>query len=156
VHNQAIGNFGVALIDSNYGFTGTYFFLPFHKSSATCHHVALVKWKIYPRVLPCNGASGVLHQIIYSIVYPHSLHFGSITSELISYSVDDDDLAPKESVDWLTNAYKNAKVKRVYLRASDIGVSRLGHFGFFNVQNKESLWRDLLNNAFKKNESSCL
>jgi predicted alpha/beta hydrolase len=64
--------------------------------------------------------------------------------------VEDDDLAPKESVDWLTNAYKNAKVKRVHLRASDIGVSKLGHFGFFHVQNSEALWENLLNYVIGK------
>lgn len=87
---------------------------------------------------------------LFDCVPPHSLHFNSITSELISYSMDDDDLAPKDSVDWLTNAYKNAKVKRLHLRSSDIGVSKLGHFGFFNIQNKEALWQDLLDNVFNR------
>jgi predicted alpha/beta hydrolase len=64
--------------------------------------------------------------------------------------VEDDNLAPKESVDWLTNAYKNVKVKRVHLRASDIGVYKLGHFGFFNIQNSETLWENLLNTVIDK------
>lgn len=80
---------------------------------------------------------------LFDSVQPQQLHFNSVTSEIVSYSVEGDDLAPRASVDWLTAAYKNARVRRIHLDSSLYG-TRLGHFGFFNSRLKETLWADLL------------
>ncbi len=85
---------------------------------------------------------------LFDCLPPQNLYFNSITSELISYSMEDDELAPKDSVDWLSKAYANANTKRLHLRLPELGVAKVGHFGFFSTQHKDTLWRNLVTNVF--------
>ena len=82
---------------------------------------------------------------LFDNVDPSKCHFKSVTSTVISFSVDDDDLAPKAAVDWLAAAFKNAKVQRRHLFPTELGVKRLGHFGFFSKTMQNQIWQPLAN-----------
>lgn len=67
-----------------------------------------------------------------------------ISSNLIGYSCTYDKFAPKEAVDWMVNKYKNAKKTRKHLNPNNYNVKKIGHFGFFRSQFKDSIWREFL------------
>ena len=69
-------------------------------------------------------------------------HYESYRAPILAYSFDDDSYAPKRAVDALLEGYTNAKVKRKHIVPEDIGVSSIGHFGFFREQFRDSLWRE--------------
>jgi predicted alpha/beta hydrolase len=50
---------------------------------------------------------------------------------LLAVGIADDTIAPPRAVDALVRVYANAAVERVHLRPADVGLSRIGHFGFF-------------------------
>lgn len=72
-------------------------------------------------------------------------YYDKIKCPLVSYSTDNDEFAPKEAVDWLTTKYKNCVRKRIHLKSEQIGVKHIGHFGFFKIKFKDSIWSILLN-----------
>jgi predicted alpha/beta hydrolase len=59
---------------------------------------------------------------------------------LLSVSVDDDDYAPRQAVDWLHARYVNADVERVHVTPRELGASSVGHFGFFRAALRDSAW----------------
>ncbi len=68
-----------------------------------------------------------------------------VTKNVISISIEDDNFAPKEAVDWLTDKYTNAKIERKHISLSDIGAKQIGHFGFFNPKSQDTLWQLVFN-----------
>lgn len=71
-------------------------------------------------------------------------YFDKITTYLTAFSIDDDDFAPKEAVDWMTRQYQNAHKKSVHLKPEDYQLQKIGHFGVFKERMKDSLWPVLL------------
>lgn len=71
--------------------------------------------------------------------------YNSIKCPIHSYSAQDDNYAPKITVDWLTNRYKNISITRTHLIPKKLGGSKIGHFGYFRSKNKSSIWRLFLN-----------
>ena len=67
--------------------------------------------------------------------------FDTIRAPLLSLSFPEDHFAPKATVDWLTNQYKNAKVQREHYIPSNDKLHRLKHFGFFREEFKDTLWK---------------
>lgn len=64
--------------------------------------------------------------------HPHAKQkYESIHCPIISFSAEDDDFAPRTTVDWLTGKYSKAAVQRKHLIPSELGVKNIGHFGFF-------------------------
>ena len=63
---------------------------------------------------------------------------------LISYSVENDTFAPKESVDWFTNRYTRCSKKRIHINPADLDVEYIGHSGFFKKSNSNIFWPMLL------------
>lgn len=59
-------------------------------------------------------------------------------------NLEDDHLAPKAAVDWLSAQYSSANPKRIHLVPSDFNTSKIGHFGIFNKRFKDSIWKLLL------------
>ena len=59
---------------------------------------------------------------------------------LLALSFPKDIYASKTAVDWLTNQFINAKVDRRHLNPEELGISNIGHFGFFRSKFKDSLW----------------
>ncbi|WP_299254240.1 alpha/beta hydrolase [uncultured Lacinutrix sp.] len=68
------------------------------------------------------------------------LHLDSITCSIKVLSFPNDAFAPKQTVDWLSKLFTNAKVERLHLEPKVLNVPDIGHFGFFRERFKTSLW----------------
>ncbi|MEM7132827.1 MAG: alpha/beta fold hydrolase [Chloroflexota bacterium] len=71
---------------------------------------------------------------------------------LLAYSFSDDDWGTKRSVDFMMNAYVNASLERRHVVPAEVGLKRIGHFGFFRPEAK-SLWQDVLEWVESSNHS---
>lgn len=69
--------------------------------------------------------------------------YNEITSAITSFSIDDDDYAPKNAVGWMVGLYSKAMTKNVHLTPADYDVPKIGHFGIFKKKFEESIWQDL-------------
>jgi predicted alpha/beta hydrolase len=67
--------------------------------------------------------------------------FERVRAPLLAISIDDDDFAPAQAVDWLHALYSNGAVERHHVLSRNVGVSSIGHFGFFRSAFQDSLWR---------------
>jgi len=72
-------------------------------------------------------------------------YYEKIKVNITAYSIDDDDFAPFEAVQWMTNQYQNAPKKTIHLKPVDFQVEKIGHFGLFKDRFEKSLWREILN-----------
>lgn len=70
--------------------------------------------------------------------------YQEIKVDLTAFSIDDDDYAPREAVDWMTQQYQNAPKKSIHLIPADFEVSKIGHFGVFKERFRETIWLKLL------------
>lgn len=64
----------------------------------------------------------------------------NIRIPIFGLSFEDDEYIPKPAIDQLHGFYREARIERRHLEPGDIGVRRIGHFGFFKPQYRESLW----------------
>ena len=71
---------------------------------------------------------------------PIKLNLDRFTGPVISYSIDDDWMAPRAAVDALYEHFSGAKRERRHVRPGDCGVDALGHFGFFRDPGRQALW----------------
>ncbi|WP_047247387.1 alpha/beta hydrolase family protein [Maribacter thermophilus] len=71
--------------------------------------------------------------------------YQTIEADMTAYSIDDDNFAPKEAVQWMTDKYKNAKRKSVHLNPIDFKAGKIGHFGMFKEHFKNTIWPQILN-----------
>ena len=74
--------------------------------------------------------------------------YEAIKVPLISYSFSDDRTAPKQTVEWLNAKYSNCQLTYKHIHPSDVGMKKIGHFGFFKSKCKW-LWDDLLKEIIK-------
>ncbi|MCE7864272.1 MAG: alpha/beta fold hydrolase [Bacteroidetes bacterium CHB5] len=83
---------------------------------------------------------------LFGDVPKSKLHFDELKMAITSFSIEDDNFAPKAAVDWLSSNFTNAILKRIHVVPSEFGVMKIGHFGIFNETAKESLlWTLLIN-----------
>ncbi|WP_299889973.1 alpha/beta fold hydrolase [uncultured Lacinutrix sp.] len=64
-----------------------------------------------------------------------------INCSMLILSFPKDEFAPKRTVDWLANIFKNAKVDRRHILPEEIDSPNIGHFGFFRERFESSLWQ---------------
>lgn len=70
-----------------------------------------------------------------------SRQFESVRIPIHFVSIEDDRmLAPKHAIHALMHSYKNAVTSYQYIRPRDLGLSKIGHFGFFRSKNQKKLW----------------
>lgn len=72
-------------------------------------------------------------------------YYDKIELEISAISIDDDNLAPKKAVAWMTNQYRNSKIKSIHLKPADFKAKRIGHFGVFKEKFRTTIWKILLN-----------
>ncbi|HHL31427.1 MAG TPA: alpha/beta fold hydrolase [Oceanospirillales bacterium] len=81
-------------------------------------------------------------------LFDHNPHasdlYNAIKCPIHSFSAEDDNFAPKVTVDWLTEKYNNADKVRIHLVPKEIGADKIGHFGYFRSKNKGIIWNLLL------------
>jgi predicted alpha/beta hydrolase len=58
------------------------------------------------------------------------------------YSFTDDAIAPPRAVDAILDRLTGASIDHQRLSPAELGVDRIGHFGFFRSTVRDSLWRD--------------
>jgi predicted alpha/beta hydrolase len=63
------------------------------------------------------------------------------TAPLLVYGFSDDPYASPRAVDWLHARYSGARQERRRVTPGDLGVGRIGHFGFFRPE-AAALWRE--------------
>lgn len=72
-------------------------------------------------------------------------YYEKIELDISAFSIEDDDFAPKKAVEWMTSQYRNSNVKSIHLKPTDFGVDKIGHFGVFKDNLKNTVWEILLN-----------
>jgi predicted alpha/beta hydrolase len=70
--------------------------------------------------------------------------FAEVKTPLVSISFTDDEYMSARSIESLNDYYINAPKTIKRLQPRDIGVKRIGHFGFFKEQFNTSLWQSYL------------
>ncbi len=66
--------------------------------------------------------------------------FSRIKVPILFYSFSDDSFAPPRAVEKLMDWYDGAQKDRRHLMPKDLGVKKIGHFGFFKSRFASSLW----------------
>lgn len=70
--------------------------------------------------------------------------FEKIETNITSISIEGDQFAPHNAVDWMSEKYSAAEVKRIHLLPQDYQTKHIGHFGVFRKKFKDNLWQLLL------------
>jgi predicted alpha/beta hydrolase len=60
------------------------------------------------------------------------------------YSFTDDEYAPRRAVEELASLFVNAPIDSRRLEPRDLGVEKIGHFGFFRPRLERTLWSEAL------------
>lgn len=66
--------------------------------------------------------------------------FERLRAPVLSFSFSDDRYAPKAAVDWLHDLLRAAQVERRHVDPRASGLPPVGHFGFFRVEFRDTLW----------------
>lgn len=66
--------------------------------------------------------------------------YASVRTPMLSLSFTDDEMMSAEGIRSLHRLYAGAPVEYRRIAPRDIGVSRIGHFGFFRPQFERTLW----------------
>jgi predicted alpha/beta hydrolase len=75
---------------------------------------------------------------------PLQLHLNGFHRPVLSYSIEDDWMAPAAAVDALMENFNQAQKQRRHLVPTALGVRRLGHFGLFRDSARAGLWPDVV------------
>jgi len=71
--------------------------------------------------------------------------FADVRTPMLSISFTDDEMMSATSTEGLLAFYSSAPIEKDRLSPSDVGTSRIGHFGFFRKQAETSLWPRVTN-----------
>ena len=66
--------------------------------------------------------------------------FASLSAPVRAYAISDDWFAPRRATERAKSYFPSALVERVWLTPKDLGVNRIGHFGFFRPELAVPLW----------------
>jgi predicted alpha/beta hydrolase len=70
--------------------------------------------------------------------------FAAVRTRIVALTFQDDEYLSARSMESLQSFYENAPVSIKQITPQDIGLKRVGHFGFFRAQFADSLWRNYL------------
>jgi predicted alpha/beta hydrolase len=70
--------------------------------------------------------------------------YAAVTSPITSLAFADDEFMSAKNTESLHGFYANAARTMKRIAPKDIGVNKIGHFGFFNMRFEETLWRTYL------------
>jgi predicted alpha/beta hydrolase len=69
-------------------------------------------------------------------------NFSRYSGPLRAIGIDDDPWATRPAIEALVAHFTGAEVQRVQIEPRRLGVDRIGHFGFFRREHRDTLWRD--------------
>ena len=72
---------------------------------------------------------------------PALQNFAKFKGELRALSFADDPWATRPAVEMLCAGFTPIKPEVVTVKPSDVGVRKIGHFGFFRTEHRDTLWR---------------
>jgi predicted alpha/beta hydrolase len=84
------------------------------------------------------------HYVVDARGEPIRAGYEKMRIPLLSMSFTDDEMMSRRGTDNMHDFYRNAAQERRYIKPQDVGVKRIGHFGFFRPQFKATLWRQAL------------
>jgi predicted alpha/beta hydrolase len=84
------------------------------------------------------------HYVVDARGEPIRAGYEKMRIPLLSMSFTDDEMMSRRGTDNMHDFYKNAAQERRYIKPQDVGVKRIGHFGFFRPQFKTTLWQQAL------------
>lgn len=70
--------------------------------------------------------------------------YDKIRAPILALSFTDDEMMSRRSIDSMHDKYCNAPVERRYIAPQDVEAKRIGHFGFFRPEFRQSLWTQAL------------
>jgi predicted alpha/beta hydrolase len=70
--------------------------------------------------------------------------FAAVTTRIVALSFQDDEYLSFRSMESLQGFYANAPVSIKRITPEDVGLKRIGHFGFFRAQFERALWSTYL------------
>ena len=70
--------------------------------------------------------------------------YAAVTAPIVSLSFTDDEFMSRENIASLHGFYTGAPRVMTRLAPGEIGVPRVGHFGFFRPRSRETLWEPYL------------
>lgn len=70
--------------------------------------------------------------------------FASVNKPILSLSFTDDEFMSAQSIDSLNSFYTHSPFTIKRINPDDIGMKKIGHFGFFKLKNKGFLWTTYL------------
>ena len=105
-----------------------------------------------PKGVALQWASWGRHPLYLKREFP-TAYFEDLTCAVRAYSFsDDEEFAPKPSVDWLHDQYKNARIERLHIESKSLETKKVGHFGFFRSTMQPIFWEMIV--SFFENESN--
>jgi predicted alpha/beta hydrolase len=69
-------------------------------------------------------------------------NFQRYRGALRAVCLTDDPWATRAAVDLLCSGFTGTMAERIDIRPADAGTTKLGHFGFFRPEHRDTLWRD--------------
>lgn len=105
-----------------------------------------------PKGVAFQWAKWGRHPLYLKREFPRA-YFEALRCSIQAYSFsDDEEFAPKSSVDWLHKQYANAKVERFHIESKSLEIKKVGHFGFFRSNMQPIFWETIV--SFFENESN--
>ncbi|OLS26407.1 MAG: hypothetical protein HeimC3_09570 [Candidatus Heimdallarchaeota archaeon LC_3] len=80
----------------------------------------------------------------YLFDHINSKGYELLTKPLLAFSFTDDHYAPPPAVENLMTHYTNTQLTLKSYKPEDLGRKKIGHFGFFREENKDTLWKEVL------------
>ncbi len=69
-------------------------------------------------------------------------NFPSYRGALRAIGLEDDPWATPPAIGLLTSGFTGTKPERVHIHPRDVGARKIGHFGFFRPEHRDTLWRE--------------
>ncbi|WP_027015113.1 alpha/beta hydrolase family protein [Comamonas composti] len=85
------------------------------------------RWCLHPRYSLAEGREA-------------EARYAAASYPLLALSMDDDELMTRRGIEQLAGFYTNAPSRVEHLQPADLGLRRIGHFGFFRPEMREPLW----------------
>lgn len=81
------------------------------------------------------------HYVVDHAGRPLRSGYEKLRVPMLCMSFTDDELMSRRSIDSLHDFYTNAALERRYIKPRDVDARRIGHFGFFRPQFRNTLWQ---------------
>ncbi|MBR0712503.1 alpha/beta fold hydrolase [Bradyrhizobium liaoningense] len=95
-----------------------------------------------PRGVFLQWAEWVSHpRYLFDSKLPALANFAKYKGELRALSFTDDPWATRSAVELLCSGFTAVKPEVLSVRPADVGVKKIGHFGFFRPEHRDTLWR---------------